>query len=537
MTNFNLLDQPFIPCLMQNGPRGELSLKDTLFQAHEIAEVRDASPLVTITLHRLLLAILHRNFGPRNLAAWKPLWQAERFDTGTLTAYFDRWRSRFDLFDADHPFYQTGGLETDKPLPVAALFDDLACNNNATLFDHRFNDNPEGVTPAEAARGLIARQAFALGLGVSPVVRVQGRSIKTGNRKDGPLARGLLLLFRGDNLFQTLLLNLSGKQSEPSEDDLPVWERDDPERLMRQTTVDGRLDLYTFQCRYLRLVPPTDINNPKITHVHFAQGRAVDEDSLDPMKPYQRDKEKKEPWRCYSLSEEKALWRDSSALFDLAAETQRPVAALNWVAQAARDGLVDRQNRYNLDAFAAGTQPGKASKLILWRHDRIPVPLHYLDNKDLVNCLSQILKVAEEAGRAVRSAAWHLAKVVLFPNKEGLLGRLQQAEVEQLARSLAPERTYWPRLEPQFREFLLDIPKAKTLEEREPLVHRWFLEVVRREALDAFLTACWPFDGNDRFRRAVTLAGRGLRIALRKIANAHNLTAPQSQESTHETNT
>lgn len=61
MPEFNLVDQSWIPCLLRDGGKPqELSLRDTLIGAHEIRELCDDSPLVTVSLHRLLLAVLHR---------------------------------------------------------------------------------------------------------------------------------------------------------------------------------------------------------------------------------------------------------------------------------------------------------------------------------------------------------------------------------------------------------------------------------------------------------------------------------------------
>ena len=61
MPEFNLVDQPWIPCLQRDsGKPQELSLRDTLTRAHEIRELPDDSPLVTVSLHRLLLAILQQ---------------------------------------------------------------------------------------------------------------------------------------------------------------------------------------------------------------------------------------------------------------------------------------------------------------------------------------------------------------------------------------------------------------------------------------------------------------------------------------------
>ena len=58
--SFNLTMQPWIPCLADNGMQVELSLSQCFAQAHELRELGGESPLVTVALYRLLLAILHR---------------------------------------------------------------------------------------------------------------------------------------------------------------------------------------------------------------------------------------------------------------------------------------------------------------------------------------------------------------------------------------------------------------------------------------------------------------------------------------------
>lgn len=82
-----------------------MGLFEVLSKAQEIKEINDPSPLVVIALHRLLLANLHRNFGPESLTAWNDLWQGGHWDERTLTNYFNRWRHRFDLFHPERPFY------------------------------------------------------------------------------------------------------------------------------------------------------------------------------------------------------------------------------------------------------------------------------------------------------------------------------------------------------------------------------------------------------------------------------------------------
>src|SRR5688500_11864567 len=69
--SFSLVDEPWIPCLtVRGGPAEMLGLGAVLTRPREIREIADDSPLVTVALHRLLLAILHRNFGPASTPDW-----------------------------------------------------------------------------------------------------------------------------------------------------------------------------------------------------------------------------------------------------------------------------------------------------------------------------------------------------------------------------------------------------------------------------------------------------------------------------------
>ena len=157
MPSFNLVEQAWIPCLMlDRGQPKEISLQDALTRAHEVREVFDNSPLVTVALHRLLLAVLHRNFGPRDFNTWKALWQRGRWDGEAITQYLQKWKHRFDLFNEERPFYQVPRLqkrvaakkrgqaavqETVEDVeghPAALLAHEAASGNNATLFDHSF---------------------------------------------------------------------------------------------------------------------------------------------------------------------------------------------------------------------------------------------------------------------------------------------------------------------------------------------------------------------------------------------------------------
>ena len=195
LTTFNLIDEPWIPCTMLDGTRRSLGLRETLTRAQDVGELSGDSPLEVASLHRLLLAVLHRNFDIGDSQQWGALWESGAFDSGVINGYFEKWRGRFDLFDGERPFYQVAGLDLTKGGSSARLF--FHQDNNATLFTHVATADPPSLTPPESARLLVGFMAFDVG------------GLKTGGpAKAAMLNNGAVVLIKGSNLFQTLILNL-----------------------------------------------------------------------------------------------------------------------------------------------------------------------------------------------------------------------------------------------------------------------------------------------------------------------------------------
>jgi CRISPR system Cascade subunit CasA len=159
--SFNLIDQPWLPCVRLDGQPLRLGLYDALAQAHTLRELQGEIPLSTAALHRLLLAILHRNFGPRNRSEWARLWRAGRWDAGALHAYFDRWRDRFDLFHEAYPFYQSA-TPPGEPQTLNRL--SLTHAYNSTLFEHQAGQRHRYGTTLPPLPGRAAGEHLA-GLG------------------------------------------------------------------------------------------------------------------------------------------------------------------------------------------------------------------------------------------------------------------------------------------------------------------------------------------------------------------------------------
>ncbi len=81
MFTFNLLEEKWLPCVMTDNALRSLSLREVLTDAPNARELVGDSPPVTIALHRLLLAILHRALSaPRDADEWNEIRETGNFD-------------------------------------------------------------------------------------------------------------------------------------------------------------------------------------------------------------------------------------------------------------------------------------------------------------------------------------------------------------------------------------------------------------------------------------------------------------------------
>ena len=497
--SFNLVDERWIPCLMLDGTASDLGLLETLTRAHEIREVFDPSPLITVALHRLLLAILHSNFGPGCVEEWKAIWDTGHFHKGVLEDYFQQWHNRFNLFDEEQPFYQVAefGESKVKLVPISDLLPETARGNTPSLFDHTFDDTCLPLQPGAAARGLVALYSFKLG----------GLSGLESNFVDAPSARNVLFLVLGDDLFETLMLNFlryDPKVNEPIPglgQDCPTWEQD---RRADSPIPKGYLDYLTWQTLSLRLRFDTEhAPDVRIKRIDMALGRNLHNDGtlFDPAVAYKKDK--KTAWVGLRFRESKALWRDSTSLFFSAPDERLRPTTIRWLALLIGKGLVDRSAIHRVDAYGLCTTK---AKIEFWRHERMPLPLEYLVDESLVEDLHSALGKSEAAGRALRSALRKFAATVLAPHE----GKAEQDAVSDLVGHLGADRFFWSRLETRFYRLLADLP-----ENRESTLQTW-IEELRHTAWDAFNDATHGLGQSARTLKALVKARGTLGATLKQ---------------------
>jgi CRISPR system Cascade subunit CasA len=499
-TGFDLVHDGFIPCVLDDGRVVELGLRSAFKRAGEIREVLDPSPPVTLCLHRLMLAILHRNFGPRDPAAWKQLWEAGNFNMGVLDSYFTRWGDRFDLFSSARPFFQTAGWRAKDPSGCKRLEHALVVGSVARHFHHVADETPRSLTAPQAARLTVVQQAYCMGGGKS----------ETRYTSNGPLVKAALVLVRGRNLFETLLLNMAAypRAKDDADDDVPCWEREDPSADGDPPL--GLLDWLTWQSRQMTLHPEISEGGPVVRSVSLAQKRDPAPGWFDRMAAYIKHKDR--GWLPIGLSEHRELWRDSGALFeaidsDEVGSTKRP-DVFNWLARLAREGVIDRHAHFDLSVF------GLCSDRVIisfWRHDRIPLPVEYLAEDELVVSLKDSLAAAETVGRELRSAVWRTVSQILAPGE----AKADTDRVRGAVSALAPDRLYWSRLEIPFRRFFVEL--AENASDRVSVAKGWREQTLFRTAREAFRETAGQLDRSARTLRALALGEYGLNGAFDEL--------------------
>lgn len=487
MAEFNLIDQKWIPCIDSQGIPGEYGIRDTLLKAHALREICDDSPLVTVALHRLLLAILYRAYeGPSDMAKWRLLYEKGHFvPVDGIEKYLNHWHTRFYLFDDEHPFMQVTGLDLneykqdgavkiDKSDGLMRLVREAPDKGGRILFDHRVGTERAEYEPKQIAKMILSAQSYS-GTGVASAGKLGRQQITPTPCQFAPCVEGLVLWIQGASLFHTLLLNLVPRAHVLC--DKPAWEDDAIadaaiKSWKAPVSFTGPVQRFAPLSRLLRVIDRQS--------VFFTNGLKAGADSRDPMKAYWRKDDQAE-YQAVKLRADRAAWRDSHTLFSLGSSLSKPPASLNHVERLARDELLPTTAKPRVNVVGLATNQGKA---LLWRHERMPVPIGILKSVDLMERLGGLIQEAESIGTELsRGLFWRattkkairvepvgriqaIADLMLAPSLEirspGILcsregrspGDAHNKAALDLSESLDPRPAYWARLEKHFLELL-----------------------------------------------------------------------------------
>ncbi|MCP4416587.1 MAG: type I-E CRISPR-associated protein Cse1/CasA, partial [Chloroflexi bacterium] len=479
--SFNLVDEPWIPCVRVDGNTAVLNIRDTFAQAHTLTAIAGESPLVTAALHRFLLAILHRIFGPANYDEWTDLWEAEQWGMDALNVYLDKWRHRLDLLDEERSFYQSPD-DRMKTKSTISLSHDRASGNNPTLFDHHTEEGGETLTPAQAARILITAQACGLA-GLSGVQQTF---------TDGTCAGGIIFLVEGGNLKQSFLLNMI--QYPPDNDHFSVhtdkdklaWEMNDPFTPNRANPF-GYLDYLTWQNRRVLFHPEPSKDGTVIRTMTMGPALRYDPFLLDPMKHYRSDK--KLGHVAVSLNENRTFWRDNASFFtfhDDIKGNSRPPATFKWLRELVfAERILDPHFLYRCRAMGMSK---KQAKVFFFREERLPLPLAYLVDDQLVGKLKIALEKTNTLAFDLVQSARLMGMLQQLSTVEDKSWQKQWRRLNVNAkRSInnwiahtGMERNYWAGLDIPFQTFIIDLAQNE-----EKALANWH-DQLRKTAQAAF---------------------------------------------------
>ncbi len=251
---FNLLDEPWIPVVSEDGGFEEVGLLDLFGRASALRSIWSADAMETLALHRVAIAVMLAALtSPESPRGRRRDLSARRIDAidedglpiQAMLDYLESQRDRFWLFGPE-AFWQLGASENS---PVARLDPLRAVGTQPAFFDHQQDLAPASLSPAAAARVLAVAQVFSVGRGRGP----GGRAFRNG--LIGKLA--LIALPVSDSVLGTLTANLVAYEAERQPEDAPVWERERARRAERLDASEhvpaGLLDTLTWEPRAIEL--------------------------------------------------------------------------------------------------------------------------------------------------------------------------------------------------------------------------------------------------------------------------------------------
>lgn len=505
---FNLLHEPWIPVRPRGGgPNQEVGLRRLLTQASSFQRIDDPSPLVTVALLRLSLALLHRALkGPKNTEQAAG-WLRDGFPTERLDAYLVEWQDSFDLFHPETPFWQIKiDPSREGRYHWSLLSPELNGSNTTVVFGTKKRIEPFmpksevevelkewlGATiPAHIARLLVQNQGFALG------GRITGSA---DSQQGGPVMSKALFLPYGGNLLETLCLNLLPYPKENSDYDRAVWEwqKEGLDRTSGRNVPLGLADRYTWLSRGISIIPvPDDSENITVSIVGYGAGVARVEDEnwgtfIEPMAALISKKVEGKPKLLpLGLSIEKLAWRDLQAILpepqdnkytDSSGKTIKVAGYMPLTIQNASRILdlinIDTPDIASVPVHVFGQILGsKPGITVAFREESYSFPVELLtDWQKSGQYVHQVFEAVKNVGTALQQATGRLATEVISRGGESALLRNDKEGkklVARLSKTLPGLGAYWAALEAPFRVFLAE------LDDPEPALSHWKAAVTR----------------------------------------------------------
>lgn len=348
MQRFNLLDEPFIKIITLDNKHELLSLKEIFKNAQNIKDIEGEMKIQDISMKRFLLSILHTVFHrfdykgdvydylelndkliPKYdldeedyedyeedlLKTYINLWEKESFPD-IVNKYLETYRDSFYLYSDKKPFYQVTkdvlyhkDLKKKRALPPSNKEEDtgsiqgsfidrttMDTGSKKSMF-YRKKDKKDNLTDDETVRWLITYQNFTSS---SDKTKFKDKYYYIDDKakvSKGYLYDLGLIYLKGNNLFETLMLNLNLINNENPNymfnNQRPIWEFSEEDlincRLLTKE-IDNLAELFTLPSRFIYINPKRREDEPLILYPIKLPDINTDNNFLEPMTLYKYQK-------------------------------------------------------------------------------------------------------------------------------------------------------------------------------------------------------------------------------------------------------
>jgi CRISPR system Cascade subunit CasA len=145
------------------------------------------------------------------------------------------------------------------------------------------------------------------------------------------------------------------------------------------------------------------------------------------------------------------------------------------------------------------------AKVLFWRHERLSIPVVYLNDDDLAERVQDALKLTEDMARFLHQAMESMVRELLgigaLPNRSA-----EKDRIRELVRHLGAERIYWSYLEAPFKQMLAKLP-----EDRDEHCLAVWKGILRSSVMSAFEESTRAMDRSTRNLKALACAEGQLR--------------------------
>lgn len=441
---YNLLDEPWIMVMTEDGENTKVSLKDVFQHAHTYRSLAGDMFTQDFAVMRVLLAVLHTVFSRVNAAGetykyltldnryvpqneieeddaddygeelfetWEMLWRTGRFPEIVAT-YLEAWRDRFYLFDETYPFYQVtkesiapdkinkakGGIICGKN--INRLISESANPKKIALFSPKdgFGENKEVLSEDEVVRWLITYQSYS---GLTDKLVFKKGDYKVVEGSPGWLFDIGGIYINGNNLFQTLWLNCMLWHTEESyriERQCPCWEYTGEyviSKYLNKKSITNLAALYTDWSRAVYISPSIDITKGFSLQSVILPKIEYENRFLEPLTMWISSKDEKDVFKPKEHNINESFWRSFGLLIPINKEERyREPGIVRWIKR-----LREYVKSSCIQFSAVGMKKGGKSSL--WMpideiYDELQLPYEVIADADWIPRINDAVEETKE---------------------------------------------------------------------------------------------------------------------------------------------